>query len=122
MNAPEVSASIVQRVQKICLGLPETTERVDVWAYNYEIRRRSFCVLAAPADPDGTPVPLLALRADPDEREVLLAIGHPFFATRSSGSRIGVLLSNKTDWDEVAELVTESYRILAPKKLSALLD
>jgi hypothetical protein len=113
---------MVTPVQKLCLGLPETTERVDKWAYNYEIRRRSFCILLAPEDPNGNPVPLLVLRADPDEREVLLAIGHPFFAPRSGRDRIGVLLSEQTDWEEIGELVTESYRILAPKKLSALLD
>jgi len=28
----------------------------------------------------------------------------------------------ETDWEEIHELVTESYRILAPKKLTALLD
>jgi hypothetical protein len=27
-----------------------------------------------------------------------------------------------TDWEEIRELVTESYRILAPKKLTELLD
>jgi hypothetical protein len=32
------------------------------------------------------------------------------------------LLGDDTDWAEVRELVTESYRILAPKKLGALLD
>jgi hypothetical protein len=33
-----------------------------------------------------------------------------------------VLLTDDTDWEEIRELVTESYRILAPKKLTALLD
>jgi hypothetical protein len=32
-----------------------------------------------------------------------------------------VLLTADTDWEEIRELVTESYRVLAPKKLSALL-
>jgi hypothetical protein len=31
-------------------------------------------------------------------------------------------LTNDSDWEEIRELVTESYRILAPKKLTALLD
>lgn len=31
-----------------------------------------------------------------------------------------LLLSDETDWTEVAELVTESYCFLAPKKLLAL--
>ncbi len=36
--------------------------------------------------------------------------------------RIVVVLTDDTDWEEIRELVTESYRILAPKKLTALLD
>jgi hypothetical protein len=32
-----------------------------------------------------------------------------------------VLLTDDTDWEEIRELMTESYRILAPKKLAALL-
>jgi len=31
-------------------------------------------------------------------------------------------LSRDTDWEEIRELVTGSYRMLAPKKLTALLD
>lgn len=33
-----------------------------------------------------------------------------------------VVLTDDTDWAEIRELVTESYRVLAPKKLTALLD
>ena len=72
--------------------------------------------------PTGKPVPLLVLRADPDERDALLSIGHPFFASQAAHDRIGVLLSDDTDWEEIRELVTESYRRLAPKKLTASLD
>jgi hypothetical protein len=79
-------------------------------------------LLVATESPAGKAVPLLVLRADWDEREALLSIGHPFFAPRASRGRVGVLLSEDTDWDEIRELVTESYRILAPKKLTAQLD
>jgi hypothetical protein len=79
-------------------------------------------LLVSVADPTGKPVPLLVLRADPDERDALLSIGHPFFAPRTGRGRIGVLLNDDTDWEEIRELVIESYRALAPKKLSALLD
>jgi hypothetical protein len=60
------------------------------------------------------------LRAGPDEREALLSIGYPFFASRAGRNRIVVVLTGDTDWEEIRELVTESYRILAPKKLTAL--
>jgi hypothetical protein len=33
-----------------------------------------------------------------------------------------VFLEDDQDWKEIRELVTDSYRILAPKKLAALLD
>ena len=79
-------------------------------------------MLMAREGPAGKPVPLLVLRADPDEREALLSIGHPFFASRAGRDRIGALLTDDTDWEEIRELVTESYRVLAPKKLTALLD
>ena len=32
-----------------------------------------------------------------------------------------VLLTDDADWGEIRELMTESYRILAPEKLAALL-
>ena len=129
MSAPvEVPDDIVERVCALCLALPEVTVRVDYsltrtrsTARSFDIRRRSFCLLVAVERPTRRPVPLLVLRADPDEREALLSIGHPFFAPRAGRDRIGVLLTDATDWAEIRELVTESYRVLAPKKLTALL-
>jgi YjbR len=92
-------------------------------AQSFDIRRRSFCLLVAVESPTGRSVPLLVLRADPDEREALLSIGRPFFAPRRTNrDRIGVWLTDDTNWEEIRELVTESYRVLAPKKLTALLD
>ena len=125
----EVPEDILERIRTLCLALPEVTVRVDTslsrsrsTAYSFDIRRRSFCLLVARESSTGKLVTLLVLRADPDEREALLAIGHPFFASRSGRDRIVVLVSSDTDWAEIRELVTESYRTLAPKKLTALLD
>jgi hypothetical protein len=125
----EVPEDIVHRVRGLCLALPEVTVRVDSsltrarsTAYSFDISRRSFCLLVAWEDSAGKPVPLLVLRAGLGERDALLAIGHPFFASRAGRDRIAVMLTDETDWDEIRELVTDSYRILAPKKLTALLD
>ncbi len=79
-------------------------------------------MLVAVGDPTRKPVPLFVLRADPDDREALLSVGHPFFVPRAGRDRIGVRLTDQTDWDEIRELVTDSYRVLAPKKLTARLD
>lgn len=125
----EIPEDIVERIRALCLALPEVTVRVDdpltsarSTAWSYDIRRRPFCLLMARAGPDGEPRPLIVLRARPDEREALLASGHPFRASRGGRDRVVVMLSGDTDWEEIRELVIESYRILAPKKLSALLE
>jgi hypothetical protein len=125
----EVPDDIFERVNALCLALPEVTVRVDAsltatrsTAHSFDIRRRSFCLLVARAGRSGKPVPFLVLRAAPDDREALLSIGHPFFAPRAGRDRIGVLLGVDTDWEEIRELVIDSYRTLAPKKLTALLE
>jgi hypothetical protein len=125
----EVPADIVERIRSLCLALPEVTVRTDYsrtrarsTAQSFDIRRRSFCLLVAREGPAGQPVPLLVLRADRYERAALLSTGRPYFVPRAGRDRIGVLLTGDTDWEEIRELVTESYRILAPKRLTALLD
>lgn len=125
----EIPRDIFELVSTLCLALPEVTVRVDEshvrtrsTAHSFDIRRRSFCLLVASEPSSGTPVPLLVLRADPGDREALLAIGHPFYGSRAGHDRIRVLLTDDTDWEEIRELVTESYRILAPKKLTVRLE
>ena len=49
------------------------------------------------------------------------AIGPPFFKPVWFRDIVGLVLPADpaaVDWDEVAELVTESYRLLAPKRLT----
>jgi YjbR len=125
----KIPEDIVERVRRLCLELPEVTVRIDESlagtrsrAYSFDIRRRSFCLLVAKADSGGNSVPLLVVRADPEQRDVWLSVGPPFFAPNSGRGRIGVLLTHGTDWEEIRGLVTDSYRVLAPKKLTALLD
>lgn len=124
----EVPEHIVERVHRLCLALPEVTERVDFsrvptrsTAWSFDIRRRSFCLLMASEATTGELDTILVLRAQPDERDALLAIGHPYRTSPAGEDRIVVVINDDTDWDEIAELLTDSYRMLAPKKLVALL-
>ncbi|HUP87009.1 MAG TPA: MmcQ/YjbR family DNA-binding protein [Acidimicrobiales bacterium] len=113
-----VSAAICE----VCLALPETTEKAESWARNFEVRRRSFCLFLTPDSPFNNTVPVLVLRSTDDDREMYLAMGHPFFEIPRNNKRVGLVLSSTTDWEEVRELVTDSYCMIAPKKLIALLD
>src|SRR5580658_8648439 len=101
MSPPvEVPEDIVERIRALCLALPEVTVRVDYsrtrtrsTAQSFDIRRRSFCLLVATESSTGRSRPLLVLRADPEEREALVSIGHPFFVPRRARhDRVGVWL------------------------------
>lgn len=125
----DVPHDILERVRALCMALPEVTVRVDEsrtparsTAYSFDVRRRSFCLLVAVTKPAGPPVALLILRSELPEREALLSLGHPFFTPRAGGDRIGVWLNDAADWEQIRELVIDSYCVLAPKKLIALLD
>ena len=51
-----------------------------------------------------------------------LGSGGAYFGPLWGRDDVGVLLDGETDWDEIAELVTESYRLRAPVRLAATLD
>ena len=38
------------------------------------------------------------------------------------GGWVGVRLDRKPDWDGIADLIEESYRMVAPKRVLAMLD
>ncbi len=74
----------------------------------------------ADVDPDRAGVStILSIRSPDEERTALVASGHPFFLLGWGRNAVGMVLDATTDWDEVTEIVTESYCLLAPKMLVA---
>ena len=77
------------------------------------------CCPDAAGTPDAT---VLTFRCPPDELDALTHAGPPFFKPVWFADIVGLVLDDETDWAEVAELVTESYRLLAPRTLAEQLD
>jgi predicted DNA-binding protein (MmcQ/YjbR family) len=114
-----VEVELTERVRALCLALPEAFE-VEAWEHpTFRVgsgRGKMFCI--AGSDRDGNAV---RLKADPMEREALLAQGEPYYYPPYVGSKgwVGVRLDHPgTDWDEVAELIATSYCLVAPKRLA----
>lgn len=122
MDFPDVPPEVLAKLRPMCLALPEATETQNQVGYEFKIRRRIFAYLFAVEDPDGRQIVMLVCRADPLEREGLLGIGHPYFPPRSGTDRVGIVIEDGTDWTEIEELVTESYRLNAPKNLASLVE
>jgi predicted DNA-binding protein (MmcQ/YjbR family) len=122
---PNVAEVALERTQAIVARLPDVERSDNPLGCYFLVRRKIFAQVATVIDPGGQPATIVAIRPDPGEREALIAIGHPYFSRGPWDERLGriaVLIEATTDWDEIAELVTDSYRLTAPKKLVAQLD
>jgi YjbR len=128
----DVAPHILGELRRICLPLPEVHEEPAWVGTRWRIRTRTFAhVLTiaqgwppayARAAATHGPATVLTFRSSDAELEALRGAGHPFFAPRWRTDEVGVLLDADVDWREVAELLTESYCLLAPKTLQALVD
>jgi hypothetical protein len=115
-----VSARAQTRLRAICLALPEATEQ-ETWDHpTWRLRGRIFCMWRPMEDGSGA----FWCKAPPGVQEMLVeADPDRFFRPPYVGPKgwIGVLLTSRVDWDEVAVLVRRSWRMTAGKRLAATL-
>jgi hypothetical protein len=119
-----VPKRLLQRIERCCRDLLEVSlhEHPMVPVVEVRVRKRSFARVLHVRDPGGSLKTMVVFRADPDERRALLDHGHPFFRSGAGTDMVGAVIDDATDWDELAELLTTSYLLLAPKKLAAAVD
>ena len=126
---PEVRPELVERLRSICLDLPEAREEEAWVGTRWRIRSGTFAHVLVVADgwppayaeaagSDG-PITVLTFRSSGEELAALSNAGPPFFKPVWFPDIVGTTLTGNVDWIEVAELLTESYCVLAPKKLVA---
>ena len=129
----DLSPEVLDRVRSICDALPETHEQVAWVGVRWRIRNHTFAHLLVVAD--GKPqAPRQGRRQSTDpsrcsrsalpasEVDAYASMGHPYFYGGWGRDVVGIVLDDDTDWDEVEELLTDSYRVMAPRKLAARLD
>jgi hypothetical protein len=116
-----VPDDVERRLRRICLALPEAYEERAWVGTRWMVRKRTFAHVLG-VEVDSCPIVALSFRSSGDELEVLRHAGPPFFVFGWGRDAIGMVLDAKTDWDEVREVVTESFCVLAPRKLTALVD
>jgi hypothetical protein len=113
----------VEGVRRLCLGLPEVSERLSHGAPTWFIRAkltlatvwddhhgdgRVGLICAAPAG-----VQQQLVDEEPDRFYVPAYVGHRGW--------IGVRLDRKVDWNEIEQILIDAYRCVGPAKLIALL-
>ncbi len=109
-----------ERLRAICLALPEAEEK-EAWGDpTFRVRDKIFAM-----EKRGDGRVSVWCKAPPGSQTILVgADPEQFFVPPYVGHKgwVGVRLDNQPDWDEVAEVVRRSYRLIAPKRLAAAVD
>jgi hypothetical protein len=118
-------ASPLPRLRRLCLALPEAHE-VEAWgAPTFRVRNKLFAMYAAAGNQHTDARPSVWCKAGPGNQEIMVRVApQRFFRPPYVGPSgwIGVYLDKAPDWGELAELLADSYRLTAPKRLLAALE
>ena len=118
---PAGSGGRRERLARLCLGLPEAERLIRGKHLQFTVRGKAFAYYAYNEHNDGR-IALLC-KALPGEQSALVSSGpERFFVPAYIGPKgwIGLRLDLPgIDWDEVERLLTASYTLVAPRKLTA---
>jgi hypothetical protein len=110
---------VLDRVRAIAMALPEVTERPSHGSPAFFLGGKKTLLMFVD-DHHGDGILGIWCNAAPGVQEELIA-GDPvrYFRPPYVGYRgwVGVRLDGDPDWDEVAELVEDAWRLVAPKRL-----
>lgn len=112
------------RVSAICLRLPEATREVTGDHATFHVRKKIFAYFLDDHHGDGI-VGVLCKVLPGDNAALIVADPVKFYMPAYVGPRgwVGLRLDvGEVDWDEVAELITHSYVMVAPRKLAELVN
>ncbi|MCD0452003.1 MmcQ/YjbR family DNA-binding protein [Actinocorallia sp. API 0066] len=108
----------IGRVRAICLALPEAEEKPfgGHTAPTFRVRNKIFTMTSE----DGLSMTFKA--AQGVQQALVGEDPERFFVPPYVGPKgwVGARLDVPQDWTEIAELLQDSYRLVAPKRLSAL--
>ena len=117
----------LERIRRLCLALPETSERPSHGAPSFFVREKK-CFLMVLDDHHGDGIFGIWCAAPPGNQELLIAadparffrppyVGHRgWLGVRLDGAGGGAI-GGAIDWDELAGIVEDAFATVAPKRL-----
>ena len=113
------------KLRKLCLSLPEAHE-VEAWGEpTFRVKNKLFAMYADAGNHHGGGRPAVWCKAAPGNQALMVrAAPERYFVPPYVGPSgwIGVWLDKGVDWDDVRDLLRDSWRLTAPKRLLPLLD
>ena len=117
-DRPLVPGTWVLRISAIVARFPEAHEEAAWVGTRWRVRSSTIAHVFGGEDQ----LFRITFRAEPDEVSAFAHLGPPYFKSEWGGNVVGLLLDEHTDWEEVAELLTDSYCLQAPAYLAEQVD
>ena len=120
----DLDDATLARLRAICLPYPEATETGGVGSPSFKVREKIFA-MRHPMRGSAGDRPSVWCKGRPGLQAALTQAAPERFAVPPYvGHRgwIAIYLDADVDWDELADLIDESYRMTAPRRLVARLD
>ena len=112
----------LERLRAICLALPQATQKTAWGDPTWRVNGRIFAMQKGNFEGGR---PSVWFKAPAGAQEVLVdAAPQRFFVPPYVGHKgwVGLWLDGRrVDWDELSDLIEDSYRLIAPKRLSRAL-
>jgi hypothetical protein len=113
-DRPDVPEEWVRRLRAFFERFPECREE-DAWT---GVRWRVGQATVAHVFGGEDQLFRITFRAEPAEVMAFRHLGAPYF--RVGGNAVGIVVDDDTDWEELGELLTDSYCLQAPQRLADL--
>ena len=105
------------RARRMCLALPETSERTSWGHPNFRAGRKVFCAFEIVKGR-----PSIAFRLTASDRKAVERKTMAFATPYGRGLWVSVWIDDAIDWRLIARLIEQSYRAVAIKRLVNTLD
>ncbi|MGZ5400563.1 MAG: MmcQ/YjbR family DNA-binding protein [Nocardioides sp.] len=115
---PLVPAQMVQRIGAVMARFPRAVEEGAWVGTRWRVGQATIAHVFGGEDQ----LFRITFRAEPEEVMAFEHLGAPYFRGSWGGNVVGMLLDDDTDWDELAELLTDSYCLQAPRHLAAQVE
>jgi len=114
-DRPDVPEEMLERLRATLATFPQVTEERAWVGVRWQVGKATVAHVFGGEDQRFR----VTFRAELDEVLAFEHLGEPYFRAGWGRNVVGLLLGDDVDWGEVAELLTDSYCLLAPAHLAA---
>lgn len=117
-DRPDVPHELLRRIGAVLTALPQVAEESAWVGTRWRVGQATVAHVFGGEDQ----LFRITFRAEPDEVMAFEHLGAPYFRAGWGRNVVGLLLDDDSDWEELAELLTDSYCLQAPEHLAARVD